>query len=115
MTLTRPYYIGPDGMPYGRATAGFNGTPDCGVTFIGPGTFNLTATLAWKTCWVPEAVDGPPPANCTPVPGAELNPDAWTRAVTVHKIQSANGASWPSAPVKDSVATTGAGAAYSAV
>jgi hypothetical protein len=79
-------------MPYGRATAGFNGTPDCGVTFIGPGTFNLTATLAWKTCWMPEAAAGPP-ANCIPVPGAELNPDAWTRAVTVHEIQSANGAS----------------------
>jgi hypothetical protein len=143
VTLTQPYHIGPDGLPYGRAEAGFNGnaatvwveatrlqlatddssstpytngcgylgstemitdpqavartgangTPDCGVTFIGPGTFNLTATLTWKTCWVPEAVDGPPPAQCTPVPGAELNPDIWTRNVTVHEIQAANGAS----------------------
>ncbi len=143
VTVTHPYYTGPGDMPYGRATAGFNGnaatvwvyptrlqlttddssftpytngcgylgstemitdpravastgangTPDCGVTFLGPGTFNLTATLAWKTCWVPEAADGPPPANCTAVPGAELNPDVWTRAVTVHEIQSANGAS----------------------
>jgi hypothetical protein len=38
-------------------------------------------------------VGGPPPANCTPVPGAELNPDNWARNVTVHEIQAANGAS----------------------
>jgi len=143
VTVLRPYYTGADDMPYGRATAGFNGnaatvwvyptrlqlstddssftpytngcgylgstemitdphavastgangTPDCGVTFREPGTWHLTATLTWRTCWVPEAVGGPPPANCTPVPGAELNPDNWARNVTVHEIQAANGAS----------------------
>jgi hypothetical protein len=33
-------------------------------------------------------VDGPPPANCQPVPGATLNGLNWTRAVTVNEIQS---------------------------
>jgi hypothetical protein len=32
----------------------------------------------------------PAAADCTAVPGAELNPDVWTRNVTVHEIQ-ANG------------------------
>jgi hypothetical protein len=81
--------------PQAVASTGAHGTPDCGMTFLDPGNWNLTATLAWSTCWVPEAADGPPPppADCTPVPGAELPPDVWTRAVTVHEIQAANGAS----------------------
>jgi hypothetical protein len=75
------------------ASTGANGTADCGVTFHQPGTWRLTATLQWRTCWVPEQEFGPPPAVCTPVPGADLNPVTWIRNVTVHEIQAANGAS----------------------
>jgi hypothetical protein len=91
-------YLGSTEMitdPGAVARTGANGTADCGMIFRDPGTWNLTATVAWKTCWVPENVGGPPPppAQCNPVPGAELNPDVWARNVTVHEIQAANGAS----------------------
>jgi hypothetical protein len=36
-------------------------------------------------------VYGPPPANCQPVPGADLDPVVWNRNVPVHEIQAANG------------------------
>jgi hypothetical protein len=75
------------------AATGANGTADCGVTFHQPGTWRLTATLQWRTCWVPEQEFGPPPppAACHPVPGADLNPVTWVRNVPVHEIQAANG------------------------
>jgi len=73
------------------ASTGANGTADCGVTFHQPGTWRITATLSWRTCWVPAVEYGPPPAVCTPVPGADLNPVIWNRNVAVHEIQAANG------------------------
>jgi hypothetical protein len=77
--------------PRAVASTGANGTADCGVTFRQPGTWNITATLTWHACWAPGVMDGPPPANCTPVPGADLNPVNWARNVNVHEIQAANG------------------------
>ena len=35
--------------------------------------------------------DGPPPADCNPVPGAALDPVNWARNVNIHEIQAANG------------------------
>ena len=77
--------------PGAVARTGANGKADCGVTFRQPGRWQVTATLTWRTCWVPAVVDGPPPAACTPVPGANLNPDNWARNVNVREIQAANG------------------------
>jgi hypothetical protein len=68
--------------------AGPGTVPDCGATFQSPATWQLTATMTWQACWLPGLVDGPPPANCQPVPGAQLNGLNWTRAVTVNEIQS---------------------------
>ena len=73
------------------AHTGANGTADCGVTFRQPGTWNITATLTWRACWVAAVVDGPPPAACNHVPGANLNPANWARNVNVHEIPAANG------------------------
>jgi hypothetical protein len=73
------------------ASTGANGKADCGVTFHQPGNWTITATVAWHTCWVPAVVYSPPPATCTPVPNANLNPATWTRTVPVHEIQAANG------------------------
>jgi hypothetical protein len=79
--------------PGAVASTGANGTADCGITFRQPGTWNIAATMTWRTCWVPEVVpDSPPPASCQPVPGASLNPVNWNRPVAVHEIQAANGA-----------------------
>jgi hypothetical protein len=89
-------YLGSTEMvlePRAVASTGANGTADCGMTFRDPGTWNITASLTWRTCWVPEIVHSAPRANCTSVPGAELNPDNWARNVAVHEIQAANGAS----------------------
>ena len=55
---------------------------------IPPATWQVTATMTWRACWVAGVVDRPPPANCRPVPGATLNGLTWTRAVTVNEIQS---------------------------
>jgi len=87
-------YLGSQEMtlhPRQVASTGANGQADCGLTFHQPGNWTITATLNWRTCWVPEVVFSPPPANCTPVPGANLNPVTWTRTVPVHEIQAANG------------------------
>lgn len=87
-------YLGSDMMvldPKAVANTGANGTADCGVTFHQPGTWDITATLTWRTCLVPGVVNGPPPAKCTPVPGAELNPVNWARNVTVDEIQTVIG------------------------
>ena len=73
------------------AHVGANGKADCGVTFHQPGSWTITASVGWRTCWVPEVVYSPPPATCTPVPNANLNPVTWTRTVAVHEIQAANG------------------------
>jgi hypothetical protein len=73
------------------ARTGANGTADCGVTFRQPGTWNITATLTWQACWAVGVDNGPPPANCNPVPGANLNPANWARNVNVREIQAANG------------------------
>jgi hypothetical protein len=79
--------------PGAVARTGVNGKVDCGVTFRQPGTSQVTAQMAWQTCWVPQVVNGPPPADCAanPVPGAQLNPITWTHNVTVREIQAANG------------------------
>ena len=73
------------------ARTGANGTADCGVTFRQPGTWNITATLTWQACWAVGIHNGPPPAACNPVPGANLNPVNWARNVNVREIQAANG------------------------
>jgi hypothetical protein len=73
------------------ASTGRNGKPDCGLTFYQPGSWQLTAQLNWRTCWEAEVVYGPPPAQCTPVPGAILNPTTWTRTVPVHEVQADTG------------------------
>ena len=78
--------------PRAVASTGANGTADCGVTFRQPGQWTITATLTWHACWVVGVVNGPPPANCAPVPGADLNPANWARNMNVHEIQAANGA-----------------------
>jgi hypothetical protein len=77
--------------PGAVARTGANGTADCGVTFRQPGTWTITATLAWQACWAVGVDAGPPPAGCTPVPGADLNPVTWARNVDVREIQAANG------------------------
>jgi hypothetical protein len=87
-------YLGSQEMtlhPKQVASTGANGKADCGVTFHQPGNWTITATLTWRTCWVPEVVYSPPPAVCNPVPNANLNPVTWTRTVAVHEIQAANG------------------------
>jgi hypothetical protein len=87
-------YLGSQEMtlhPKQVAATGANGKADCGVTFHQPGNWTITASVGWRTCWVPEVVFSPPPANCTPVPNANLNPVTWTRTVAVHEIQAANG------------------------
>jgi hypothetical protein len=67
------------------------GTPiDCGATFQAPATWQITATMNWRACWAPVAGGGLPPANCSPVPGAQPNGLTWTRPVTVNEIQSIN-------------------------
>ena len=73
------------------AHTGANGTADCGVTFRQPGTWNITATLTWQACWAVGVDNGPPPADCNPVPGAALNPVNWARNVNVREIQASNG------------------------
>jgi hypothetical protein len=75
------------------ANTGANGHADCGATFRQPGAWQITAQLTWQTCWVPQVVNGPPPADCgaNPVPGAQLNPVNWARNVNVREIQAANG------------------------
>jgi hypothetical protein len=67
------------------------GSPiDCGLTFHSPATWNVTASMTWRTCWA-QAPAGPPPAgNCTPVPGAQLNPVNWTGQIRADEIQSVN-------------------------
>lgn len=77
--------------PGAVARTGINGAIDCGVTFTQPGTSQLTASLTWQTCWVAAAQAGPPPAACTAVQGANLNPTVWNRPVNVKEIQAANG------------------------
>ena len=75
------------------ASTGANGTADCGVTFRQPGDMEHHGHAdAGGPAGSPRSVHSPPPANCTPVPGAELNPVNWARNVTVHEIQAANGA-----------------------
>ena len=73
------------------ARTGANGTADCGVTFRQPGRWNITATLTWRACWAVGVQDGPPPADCNPVPGAALDAVNWARNVNIHEIQAANG------------------------
>jgi hypothetical protein len=77
--------------PGAVANTGINGAIDCGVTFRQAGTWQLTASITWQTCWVANADNGLPPAACTAVPGAQLNPTVWNRQVNVKEIQSANG------------------------
>jgi hypothetical protein len=87
-------YLGSKEMvtnPGAVAHTGANGTADCGVTFRQPGTWNITATLTWQACWAVGIDDGPPPADCNPVPGAALNPVNWARNVNVREIQASNG------------------------
>ena len=69
-------------------TAGPGVTPDCGATFQSPATWHLAATMAWQACWVAGVDDGPPPADCQPVAGAQLDGTNWNLPVTVNEIQS---------------------------
>lgn len=68
---------------------------DCGVTYRGPGTFNLQVSVGWTACWA--ATDNPAPpsyADCqsNPIPGAgNLNARNATKQVVVNEIQSVNG------------------------
>jgi hypothetical protein len=79
-------------QPNAVAHTGPNGSADCGATFHQPGPAQITATMAWKTCWVAQVVNGPPPANCAPpVQGANLNQTQWQRNLNVREIQAANG------------------------
>lgn len=89
-------YLGSTDMvlkPGQVAGTGVDGTPDCGVTFHQPDTWQITAKVTWHTCWVPDVEFGPPPTGtaCIAVPNAALNPDTWNRTVNVHEIQAANG------------------------
>ena len=68
--------------------AGPGVTPDCGAVFQSPANWTLGASLTWQACWVPGIVDGPPPADCQPVAGAQLDATNWARPVTVNEIQS---------------------------
>ena len=45
-------------------------------------------TLSWAGAPAAGGVDGPPPANCQPVAGAQLNGLNWDRGVVVNEIQS---------------------------
>ena len=68
------------------------GTPiDCGLTFQSPAKWQVTATMTWRACWAPVNGGLPPaPADCQPVPGAQLNGTAWQSPITVNEIQSVN-------------------------
>ena len=68
--------------------AGPGVTPDCGAVFQSPANWTLGASLTWQACWVAGVVDGPPPATCQPVAGAQLDATNWARPVTVNEIQS---------------------------
>ena len=43
-----------------------------------------------RSSWVAGADDGPPPADCQPVAGAQLDGTNWNLPVTVNEIQSAD-------------------------
>jgi hypothetical protein len=85
-------YLGSQMMtnPQAVANIGPGGPIDCGATFQAPATWQITATMNWQTCWAPIQSGGAPPANCVPVPGAQLKPPNWTRPVFVREIQSVN-------------------------
>ena len=89
-------YLGSDWMvsrPQQVAHTGVGGPIDCGLTFHSPATWQVSATMAWQTCWAQNgAANQPPdPATCTPVPGAQLNGTNWpAQPVTVNEIQSVN-------------------------
>jgi hypothetical protein len=83
-------YLGSAEMGTAAAQNAGPGTPiDCGLTFQSPATWQVTATMTWRACWAPVVSDGPPPAGCQPVPGAQLNNVTWgPRPVVVNEIQS---------------------------
>jgi hypothetical protein len=85
-------YLGSQMMtnPQAVANIGPGGLIDCGATFQAPATWQMTATMNWQSCWAPILGGGAPPANCAPVPGAQLNGLNWTRPVFVREIQSVN-------------------------
>jgi hypothetical protein len=90
-------YLGSQWMvtrPQQVAHTGVGGPIDCGLTFHSPTTWQVSATMAWQTCWAQNgALNQPPdPATCTPVPGAQLNGTNWAaQPVVVNEIQSVNG------------------------
>ena len=66
---------------------------DCGVTYNGPGTYALSASVTWDACWARgRAQAGGPPANCKPVPGAAglAASTSPPHQVAVREIQSVN-------------------------
>jgi hypothetical protein len=79
--------------PGAVAKTGVGGSADCGFTPYTPGTTTITADMGWRTCWVPVAEGGypAPPANCTPVPDAQLDALQWQDALNVYEIQTNNG------------------------
>jgi hypothetical protein len=82
-------YLGSKEMGTPAAQTAGPGTPiDCGLTFQSPATWQVTATMTWRACWAPVASDGPPPADCQPVPGAQLNGTVWHNQIVANEIQS---------------------------
>ncbi len=89
-------YLGSTEMldPQAVAHVGVGGHIDCGLTFRSPATWQVTASMTWRTCWARNGnlADPPAPATCTPVPGAQLNGTTWApHRVVVDEIQSVNG------------------------
>ena len=80
--------------PGAVAKVGAGGSADCGFTFRTPGAATITAGIGWDTCWVANAITGgyqPPPADCVPVPGADLAGLQWQAGLNIEEIQAGNG------------------------
>ena len=81
------------GDPGAVAKVGAGGSADCGFTFRTPGAAVITAGIGWDTCWVPDAITAfeAPPADCVPVPGADLAGLQWQAGLNIEEIQAGNG------------------------
>jgi hypothetical protein len=80
--------------PGAVAKVGAGGSADCGFTFRTPGAATITAGIGWDTCWVANAITGgyqAPPADCVPVPGADLAGLQWQAGLNIEEIQAGNG------------------------
>jgi hypothetical protein len=96
-------YLGSQEMvahPQEVANTGPGGPIDCGLTFQTPATWQVTASMAWQTCWAQGGAGNQPPnpAACTAVPGTQLNGTNWPpQPVVVSEIQSVNNSPAPPA------------------